>query len=147
MAFAAGQAAQHAPQKTTGLPLAGPDQARSLRLCPSVPAEVVFLFLVFGFGLLFGAPPVTGAAGGSGCGMGMGSMGWAQVHLRQPPAPCFFGLHWTPSSMGRQIKPEAGHGHGHRAGANSAPHVGGRVSPAAAAICGPHTQNILGGGL
>jgi hypothetical protein len=30
-----GQAAQRAPQKTTGLPLAGPDQARSLRLSPS----------------------------------------------------------------------------------------------------------------
>jgi hypothetical protein len=34
-AFTTGQAAQRAPQKTTGLPLAGPDQARSLRLSPS----------------------------------------------------------------------------------------------------------------
>jgi hypothetical protein len=34
-AFTTGQATQHAPQKTTGLPLAGPDQARSLRLSPS----------------------------------------------------------------------------------------------------------------
>jgi len=34
-AFTAGQAAQRAPPKTTGLPLAGPDQARSLRLSPS----------------------------------------------------------------------------------------------------------------
>jgi hypothetical protein len=34
-AFTTGQAAQRAPPKTTGLPLAGPDQARSLRLSPS----------------------------------------------------------------------------------------------------------------
>jgi hypothetical protein len=32
-AFTTCQAAQRAPQKTTGLPLAGPDQARSLRHC------------------------------------------------------------------------------------------------------------------
>jgi hypothetical protein len=34
-AFTTGQAVQRAPPKTTGLPLAGPDQARSLRLSPS----------------------------------------------------------------------------------------------------------------
>jgi hypothetical protein len=34
-AFTTGQAAQRAPQKPTGLPLAGRDQARSLRLSPS----------------------------------------------------------------------------------------------------------------
>jgi hypothetical protein len=34
-AFTTGQAAQRAPPKTTGLPLAGPDHARSLRLSPS----------------------------------------------------------------------------------------------------------------
>jgi hypothetical protein len=34
-AFTTGQAAQRAPQKNTGLPLAGPDQARSLCLSPS----------------------------------------------------------------------------------------------------------------
>jgi hypothetical protein len=34
-AFTTCQAAQRAPQKTTGLPLSGPDQARGLRLSPS----------------------------------------------------------------------------------------------------------------
>jgi hypothetical protein len=34
-AFTTGQAAQRAPKKNTGLPLAGPGQARSLRLSPS----------------------------------------------------------------------------------------------------------------